>query len=62
MANKVEIGDVTDRFALIIRKAQTILSDIDRCDLEDYEKDVATEYLQTGIDYIEMAYRLLDQD
>lgn len=62
MANKVEIGDVTDRFAPIIRKAQTILSDIDRCDIEDYEKDVATEYLQTGIDYIEMAYRLLDQD
>lgn len=62
MANKVEIGDVTDGFAWIIRKAQTILSDIDRCDLEDYEKDVATEYLQTGIDYIEMAYRLLDQD
>lgn len=62
MANKVEIGDVTDRFARVISKAQTILSDIDRCDLEDYEKDVATEYLQTGIDYIEMAYRLLDQD
>lgn len=62
MANKVEIGDVIDRFARVISKAQTILSDIDRCDLEDYEKDVATEYLQTGIDYIEMAYRLLDQD